>query len=92
MFTTPAVDVVGLTKKGRQAGHFDKYRSRVRGLPEFGGELPVAALAEEIVALAAQAFLTGTDPVLFESLAGRASFYAVEEAGGRSSVQHRSMP
>ncbi|OWJ75483.1 DNA replication/repair protein RecF [Haematobacter genomosp. 1] len=51
-----------------------------------------AALAEEIVALAAQAFLTGTDPVLFESLAGRASFYAVEEAEGRSSVQHRSMP
>lgn len=51
-----------------------------------------AALAEEIVALTAQAFLTGTDPVLFESLAGRASFYAVEEAEGRSSVQQRTMP
>ena len=31
-----------------QRGHFDKGRSRVRGLPEFGGEWPVAALAEEI--------------------------------------------
>jgi len=31
-------------------GHFDKGRSRVRGLPEFGGEWPVAALAEEIEA------------------------------------------
>ena len=31
-----------------QRGHFDKGRSRVRGLPEFGGEYPVAALAEEI--------------------------------------------
>jgi anaerobic selenocysteine-containing dehydrogenase len=30
-------------------GHYDKWRSRVRGLPEFAGELPVAALAEEIL-------------------------------------------
>ena len=29
-------------------GGFARRRSRVRGLPEFGGELPVAALAEEI--------------------------------------------
>jgi anaerobic selenocysteine-containing dehydrogenase len=29
-------------------GHFGAWRSRVRGLPEFGGELPVAVLAEEI--------------------------------------------
>jgi anaerobic selenocysteine-containing dehydrogenase len=48
MFTTPAVDVVGLTGKTGQAGHFARYRSRVRALPEFGGELPVAVLAEEI--------------------------------------------
>jgi anaerobic selenocysteine-containing dehydrogenase len=48
MFTTPAADVVdGATRLG-QAGHFDVWRSRVRGLPEFGGELPVAVLAEEI--------------------------------------------
>jgi anaerobic selenocysteine-containing dehydrogenase len=49
MFTRPAIDVVGLTARGGQRGHFDKGRSRVRKLPEFGGEYPVAALAEEIL-------------------------------------------
>lgn len=48
MFTLPAVDLVGLSGRLGQRGHFDKGRSRVRGLPEFGGEYPVAALAEEI--------------------------------------------
>ncbi len=48
MFTTPAVDVVGLGKRFGLQGHFAKRRSRVRGLPEFGGEMPVAVLAEEI--------------------------------------------
>lgn len=48
MFTTPAVDVVGAGKSFGLHGHFAKRRSRVRGLPEFGGELPVATLAEEI--------------------------------------------
>ena len=43
MFPSPAVDLVGRhpTRQGRWA-------SRVRGLPEFGGELPAAVLAEEI--------------------------------------------
>ncbi len=45
MFTTPAVDVVRQAK-GRRPG---RWKSRVRGLPEFGGELPVATLAEEIL-------------------------------------------
>ena len=48
MFARPAVDVVGLGDRIGQRGHFDKGRSRVRGLPEFGGEWPVATLAEEI--------------------------------------------
>lgn len=48
MFTNPAIDVVaGATKLG-QAGHFGLRKSRVRGLPEFGGEYPAAVLAEEI--------------------------------------------
>lgn len=46
MFTTPAIDAVGTGLIGR--GHFDAWRSRVRGLPETAGELPVAALREEI--------------------------------------------
>ena len=48
MFARPAVDLVALGDLLGQRGHFDKGRSRVRGLPEFGGEWPVAALAEEI--------------------------------------------
>jgi anaerobic selenocysteine-containing dehydrogenase len=46
MFTSPAIDVVGAGVVGR--GHVGRWASRVRGLPEIGGELPVAALREEI--------------------------------------------
>ena len=48
MFTTPAADVVAQTARRGSLGSFGRFRSRVRGLPEFGGELPVATLAEEI--------------------------------------------
>ncbi len=44
MFTKPAVDI--LAQSGR--GNMGRFHSRVRGLPEFNGELPVATLAEEI--------------------------------------------
>ena len=46
MFAEPAVD---LTRAYGSKGHYGKFRSRVRGLPEFGNELPVATLAEEIL-------------------------------------------
>ena len=46
MFAEPAVD---LTRAYGAPGHYDRFRSRVRGLPEFGNELPVAALAEEML-------------------------------------------
>jgi anaerobic selenocysteine-containing dehydrogenase len=45
MFTLPAVDVLKRTRRGSHG----RFRSRVRGLAEFGGELPVATLAEEIL-------------------------------------------
>jgi len=48
MFATPAADLVALASRTGNRGHFGRWRSRVRGLPEFGGELPAAALAEEI--------------------------------------------
>lgn len=48
MFTQPAFDVIGLAALAGVKGSFDRYRSRVRGLPEFGDELPVVTLAEEI--------------------------------------------
>lgn len=48
MFSLPAVDVLTSTAQLKQQGHFNRYKSRVRGLPEFGGELPASCLAEEI--------------------------------------------
>ncbi|MBC7209148.1 MAG: molybdopterin-dependent oxidoreductase, partial [Pseudomonas sp.] len=39
----------GARLDGAELGHFDQWRSRVSGLPEYGGELPVSALAEEIL-------------------------------------------
>jgi anaerobic selenocysteine-containing dehydrogenase len=45
----PADPVMPVTGPGTSRGHRDRWRSRVRGLPEFAGELPVAALAEEIL-------------------------------------------
>ena len=44
MFARPAVDVLRFAGRG----HIGRWRSRVRGLPEFAGELPCSALAEEI--------------------------------------------
>ncbi len=48
MFPKPAVDLPGLASRISAQGSFNRYRSRIRGLPEFGGELPVSTLAEEI--------------------------------------------
>jgi anaerobic selenocysteine-containing dehydrogenase len=50
MFPVPAVDLLTLPRAfsvGR--GGVGRWHSQVRGLPEFGGELPVATLAEEIL-------------------------------------------
>ncbi len=45
MFPEPAIDLLESTSPG----HFARWKSRIRALPEFGGELPVSALAEEIL-------------------------------------------
>jgi anaerobic selenocysteine-containing dehydrogenase len=46
MFTLPAVDFLS---RAKHEARFGRWRSRVRNLPEFLGELPVATLAEEIL-------------------------------------------
>jgi anaerobic selenocysteine-containing dehydrogenase len=46
MFAEPAVD---LTRAYGSKGHHGRFHSRVRALPEFGNELPVATLAEEML-------------------------------------------
>jgi anaerobic selenocysteine-containing dehydrogenase len=48
MFCTPAADLAGFARMIGQAGAFGRWKSRVGGLPEFNGELPAAALADEI--------------------------------------------
>ncbi len=45
MFTTPAADILAQTNPGSMG----RFHSRVRKLPEFGGELPVSTLAEDIL-------------------------------------------
>ncbi|MEM9864045.1 MAG: molybdopterin-dependent oxidoreductase [Myxococcota bacterium] len=61
MFATPAVPMLQVTGPGG----FGRFHSGVRGLPEFGGELPVSTLAEEIRAgnIAGMITLAG-NPVL----------------------------
>lgn len=47
MFTTPAVDLATLGR-ALVGNRYDRWRSRVRQLPEFGGNLPASVIAEEI--------------------------------------------
>ena len=49
MLSHPAVDLPAILAARGSRGNFNRYQSRVRGLPEFGGELPVSVLAEEIL-------------------------------------------
>ena len=49
MFTLPAFDPLTAPESLASRGGYARWHSRVRKLPEFGGELPVAALAEEIL-------------------------------------------
>lgn len=51
MFPRPAVDPLTMPRGvGVGPGAFGRWHSRVRGLPEFGGELPVASFAEDLLA------------------------------------------
>jgi len=49
MFTLPAFDPVTAPESLAPRGSFARWHSRVRNLPEFAGEIPVATLAEEIL-------------------------------------------
>ncbi len=65
MLTTPAIDLI---RAKTQENIFNRAQSRVRGLPEFDGEFPVAALAEEMLTPGEgqiRAFITNSgNPVL----------------------------
>ncbi|MBC7751341.1 MAG: molybdopterin-dependent oxidoreductase, partial [Candidatus Saccharibacteria bacterium] len=49
MFTQPAIDIIGLSGASDLAGGLNTERTRVRGLPIFAGEKPVAVMAEEML-------------------------------------------
>ncbi len=49
MFPLPAFDPITAPESLAPRGSYGRWHSRVRKLPEFAGELPVAALAEEIL-------------------------------------------
>ena len=49
MFTLPAFDPVTAPESVAPRGSFARWHTRVRNLPEFAGEFPVATLAEEIL-------------------------------------------
>ena len=49
MFTLPAFDPVNAPRSLASSGSFARRHTRVRKLPEFSGEFPVVALAEEIL-------------------------------------------
>jgi anaerobic selenocysteine-containing dehydrogenase len=49
MFTLPAFDPITAPQALSPRGSFARWHSRVRKLPEFAGEIPVATLAEEML-------------------------------------------
>lgn len=49
MFPTPAHDFVHMSALINEKGRIGRHKTRVRGLPDFGGEFPVAAMAEEML-------------------------------------------
>ena len=64
MFPSPAFDTVGMSGRGTYR-KYNRWQSAVRKLPEFGGELPVAAMAEDMLAGGIKGMLTiAGNPVL----------------------------
>jgi anaerobic selenocysteine-containing dehydrogenase len=47
--TLPTTPLIPITGSGTKPGHYNQWQSRVSSLPESGGELPSAAMAEEIL-------------------------------------------
>ena len=49
MFPTPALDLVNVMARANERGYVARHHTRVSGLPDFAGEFPASALAEEIL-------------------------------------------
>ena len=77
MFTSPAMDTIAGGKKGK----INRWKSRVRGLPERFGELPAAVMIEEITTPGEgqiKAFVTSAGNPVLSTPNGRALDKALE--------------
>ena len=99
MFAKPAVGLVG---KSGTAGEFGRWKSRVRGLPEFEGELPVAVLAEEIttpgegqiralITNAGNPVLSTPNGVQLEQAIGQLDFYVALDIYINETTRHADL-
>ncbi|HSX68912.1 molybdopterin-dependent oxidoreductase [Nocardioides sp.] len=97
MLPTPAIDIVKLGLLGR--GHVGRFASRVRGVPEFGGELPVSVMREEIetpgkgqvralLTLAGNPVLSTPDGSALERAIGDLDFYAAVDIYINETTRH----
>lgn len=97
MLPTPAIDVVKLGLLGR--GHVGRFASRVRGVPEFGGELPVSVMREEIetpgkgqvralLTFAGNPVLSTPDGSALERAIGGLDFYAAVDIYINETTRH----
>lgn len=97
MLPTPAIDIVKLGLLGR--GHVGRFASRVRGVPEFGGELPVSVMREEIetpgkgqiralLTVAGNPVLSTPDGSALERAIGGLDFYAAVDIYINETTRH----
>ena len=97
LLTSPAIDAVGRGLIGR--GHHDRFRSRVRQAPEFGGELPVSVLREEIetpgrgrirtlLTFAGNPVLSTPDGAALDRAIGGLDFYAAVDIYINETTRH----
>ena len=97
MWTAPAFDLLLGAKAGET--HEGRWRSRVRGLPEFNGELPVATLVEEmetpgegqvraLVTSAGNPVLSTPDGARFERALEKLDFYVAIDPYVNETTRH----
>ncbi|MDO3721776.1 molybdopterin-dependent oxidoreductase [Marinobacter sp. chi1] len=91
LFTQPAIDLVVLGALAGQNGHFGNRYSRVKGLPEFGGEYPASTMADEILTPGEgqiRAFVTAAGNPVLSSPNGRRLEEAFEQLDFMVSVDY----
>ncbi len=87
LLTSPVLNLIQMKLMG--AGHLDAWRSRVRGAPEFSGELPVSVMAEEMLTPGKgqiRALVTGAGNPVLSTPNGRQLDEALEKLDFMASI------